>query len=189
MRAATLTSLLLALLAVAPVSAANISIGDYLLPPNTPGQQVLVTVASSPPERAWGLEFLLTIEANGPQITGVDLIGAGLMFAGGDSPEPDPGNTAWEIYYSTGSSTGRETNGTLARLTVSTVGVNPGVYSISLSARGEDTFLLDAIGDPFPTNLTGGKLTVVPEPAVLVQLLGLAVVAPLAVFFRRRKPS
>ena len=189
MRAATLTGLVVALLAVAPVSAANISIGDYLLPPNTSGQQVLVTVASSPPETARGLEFLLTIEANGPQITGVDLIGAGLMFAGGDPPVPDPSNTAWEIYYSTGSTTDRNANGTLARLTVSTVGVNAGVYSISLSARGNDTYLVDAAANVIPGNLTGGKLTVVPEPAVLVQLLGLAVLAPLAVFCRRRKRS
>lgn len=189
MRRATLTSLVVVLLGLAPASAADISIGDYLLPPNTPGQQVLVTVASAPAEMVRGLEFFLTIEPNGPQITGVDLIGAGLVFAGGDPPVADPGNTPWVIYYSTGTATDREANGTLARLTVSTVGVNPGVYSISLSARGEDTYLVDSIGDPLPGTLTGGHLTVVPEPAVVVQLLGLAVLAPLAVFFRRRKHS
>jgi len=187
MRRATLTSLVVALLVVAPVSAANISIGDYLLDGNKPGQQVLITVASAPPETARGLELFVTVEANGPKITGVDLISAGLIFTGGDPPVADPSNTAWEIYYSTGATNDRPANGTLGRLTVSTVGVNPGVYSISLSARGNDTYLTDPSGNVIPGNLTGGKLTVVPEPAVVVQLLGLLALAPLAIYYRRRK--
>src|SRR5262249_23276167 len=108
------------------------------------------------------------------RITSVDMTGVGTMF----HPNNDGTNPiligTWEAGYSTTTHTGTlPASGVLAHVTVSTVGVPLGVYTVSLTTPllGPSDLATDPGNDTF---LVDGYL-IVPEPSTaLLALVGLA---------------
>jgi hypothetical protein len=187
MRRAALAATAIVLLTVVPIPAAHIYFENtsYSLPQNA--TDFSVNVMASGGETVRGLELFLGVQTNGPKIAAVDLTGAGLVFAGGDTPVIVRDNTYPDqlVYASTGSESDKTALGKLAVITLSTVGVSPGQYTFSLSALGNDSyFTLGAV--QIPATLDGTVLNVVPEPAVWIQLLGLIGIAPAVLLCRRK---
>jgi len=209
MRTATLMSVALLALIVAPVSAANIYFeqAEYFLPQNVTGYQV--NMMASGGETVFGIELFLQVDANGPEIAVSELsdplgglIGPGLIFAGGDTPIIvwEPSDPTRIIYASTGTDVPtpgppprpgdpRIADGKLAILTFSTVGIAPGSYKLSPFLDDNASYFTDIAGDPLPTNLESTMLNVVPEPSAIVQILGLLGALPAVLAYRRWKAA
>jgi len=202
MRTATLMSVAILVLAVAPVSAANIYFeqAEYVLPQNVTGYQVHVMASGG--EVVKGIEMYLEVQANGPTFKApplppLDLTGAGLIFEGGSGPfiaraDSDPLRI---IYASTDSNDDppthppRVANGTLAVLTFSTVGIERGSYKLAPMVGDNVSFFTGPTGGEIPTNLESTILKVVPEPAAIVQILGLLGALPAVLVYRRWKAA
>ncbi len=188
MRTATLAVTAIVLFTVAPAPAAHISFEstEYSLPPNA--TDFSINVMATGGETVRGIDLFLGVQAGGPKIAGLDLTGAGLLFAGGDPPviindptDPD------RLKYATTSSAGDKTaSGKLAIITLSTVGVSPGKYTFSLSVGTNASYFTGSTGQQIATTLGGTVLNVVPEPAAWIQLLGLIGVVPAVLFCRRK---
>ena len=214
MRTATLMSVAILLLVVAPVSAANIYFEHpaYTLPQNVTDYQV--NVMASGGEATYGIDLFLQVQTNGPEIVVSELskadgglIGPGLIFQGnefGAVVEQWPGDPNRVLIAR--SFTGlpdppanplgdrRLADGKLAILTFSTVGISPGAYQLSLSGTVEGQFFASSFFDgnlyqPIVTNLESTMLNVVPEPSVIVQILGLLGAVPAVLVYRRWKAA
>ncbi len=191
MRKATLAATAIVLLTVVPIPAAHIAFENtaYTLPQNV--TDFPVNLLASGGETVRGIELFLGVQANGPKITVVDLTSAGLIFAGGDTPvilrdSADPDRL---VYVSGGiapPAPAALASGTLAVITLSTVGVPQGQYTFDLSAGASVSYFTDSNGTPIATTLAGTVLNVVPEPAVWIQLVGLIGLAPVVLLCRRR---
>jgi hypothetical protein len=187
-------------LALASVSqAATIDIGNHVLLPNTPNQQIQIFAAGG--EEIQGVDMFLELGMSsneGPTIAGISLQGAGTLFGSNATPPNTaslPGNPRyWTADVAT-------LNGTipllpttpLAIVTIDTTGIT--------ASSSDKTFVLNASPAPnftkflvttgtfelFPVGSTQGSITIraVPEPSTMI-LAGLAGIA-LVVFGARRK--
>jgi hypothetical protein len=188
------------LLALASISqAATIDIGNHILLPNTPNQQIQIFGTGG--EDIQGVDMFLelsTLANEGPIITGIALQGPGTLFGSNGTP-PNvaslPGN---QRYWTADVAT---LNGTVvlqptlpvAIVTIDTTGITAATtnktFVLNASPGQNLTKYLISTGsfNLFPVGSTQGTLTItaVPEPSTMV-LAGLAGVA-LIVFGARRK--
>jgi len=173
-------------------SGASISVGSWTLAPNTPGQQIPIVASGG--EQVQGVVLNVQVadgfpdvsgsSINGPDITAVDMIGAGTLFG-------SVGNTGtnliaqspqmWVIGTSTTSGT-VPADGILAWITIDTTGFQPGSGPWPLLLRdtfnGDTNFqtvagqLVPAIenGWIFLTGSGNDPGSSVPEPATAVLL-------------------
>ncbi len=145
--------------------------GPRTLLPNTPGQLVNIYVTGG--ALVEGLNFNVQIgdgfpsvdgsSVDGPNITGVDLLGTSgtpAVFFGANTPTSFQWDQVWAMNTTTQGSATVPASGLLATLTVSTVGWSSGEWSLALgnTSQGPTDFAgIDA-------QITDGTLTVVPEP-------------------------
>jgi len=188
-------------LALATVSqAATIDIGNHVLLPNTPNQQI--QIFGSGGEALQGVELGLELGMSGgegPTITGIVINGPGTLF-GTNTSDPNiaslPGNPRfWTADLVTLSGTVPLTsNLPLAIVTIDTSGISAGGsnknFILNASPPANMSRYLSNDGgssELFPVGNTTGNLTIraVPEPSTMV-LAGLAGLA-LVVFGARRK--
>ncbi len=151
-------------------SVPNINVGEHVLLPNTPSQVIAIPVAGG--EAVQGVVFNLQVangydavpgstpDGDGPNITGVDLIGAGTVFG-------SAGNTGhnfiartpqmWIVGTSTSSGT-VSADGILAYVTLDTTGWFPGsgpwVLLVSQTFNGDTNFQSPS-GQLIPTVTNG----------------------------------
>ena len=199
----TTGAFVLLLLLTRGLHGASITVGDWILEPNTPGQTIPVTVTGG--EAVQGVVLNVQIAdgypdvsgsvINGPNITGIDLTGDGTVYG-------EAGHTGMNVIANSpqmwvvGTSTTTGTvpaSGTLALLTIDTTGffAGSGPWSLML----EDTFNGDTnfqtlTGQLVP-EITNGRIFIegsadpaVPEPASLI-LLSLGFGASTARLWRR----
>jgi hypothetical protein len=205
------SGLVVCVAAVAP--AITISAGDHVLLPNMPGQDIDMYLSGAGGADVYSdASMRTTIAVGGPFVTAVfnDTGGtipagnlAASIWAGGSggipgSPDgvnpPDTGQRTRASFVGAGGVTMNQgTNGIFATLTLSTVGVSPGSYTLSLTSHPIGSSVLfywdEGLGDSGVVPgvvFENGTLTVVPEPASLV--LGLVALGALAAAFESRKP-
>jgi hypothetical protein len=185
---------LCATLAASRSSAAPVvNVGAFDLQPNTAGQVVEIRVTGT--EQVNGVNFYAQIADAGPEplvagsagdepdITAVDLVGGGLLFAGGS--QSDLGSEPQLAIYMADIDGTVPADGVLARLTVDTTGFffGSGPFALRLkdTREGPTTFTLAA--DPFEVTpaITDGSIRIVPEPA------GAAAACLAAAGIRRRR--
>jgi len=178
-----------------------VNVGTHNLLANTPGQTVTLLISDTTPNstRLAGEDFVVQLaDGNGtaPKITGVDLIHGTIFdgnndnqrnFTGGNFPQAqgwgtatDPNNAAAFV----------DDNGTLATITIDTMGVNSGTFAFSIGAgstRLGPTAFFDDKANTITAAITDGTITV-PEPSS-VGLLGLAASGALLRHRRRLDPT
>jgi len=166
---------------------ATIDVGDFLLDPNTPGQQILLEIQGTPGvDEAQGVTLNVQVAdgypdfipgdppttIDGPNITAVDLVGAGTVF--GSVPNTGPNfieqrEQLWAVGTTTASGT-VTADGVLAVVTIDTTGwfAGDGPWELRLkeTLNGDTTLP----GLPSPPTIINGTIAV-PEPSAL--LLGL----------------
>jgi hypothetical protein len=192
---ATLVSLAWLLFAVPPASAElTISVGIVPLLPNTADQVIPIVVHGG--DAVDGVTFNVRIgdgltpgAAGAPSIADLDILGTAaqptIFFANNTGQvDPDGPNDPYPYYESRSTTTAGGTvsaEGLLARVTVSTLGVDSGRW---------DLVLKDPAG--FPTEFPGvnvtiqdGSIEIVPEPGSWVGLAGLLLGAPVWLLRRR----
>lgn len=213
-----------ALLVVLSLSASAFALptiiaGHHTINPEQAGQAVTITITpgdpgDNPENPSGGLDgntqtisaafTALSTEAGGPIITNIDLISAGLIFAPnntGIQPLPPFDPPARNVGASTTTNSGEIlADGNLAIVTLSTVGVAPGVYGfylwmddIDLGLTVSDVGVLPEF-DPDGGNaafLVHGTITVTPEPSTMVMsLMGVVGIGAVAVRrYRGRKAA
>jgi hypothetical protein len=174
-----------------------ISLSDWWLPSNVPGQVLPIPIADdgqgtpipgAPPGQIAAVELNLFIDFGGPIITNIDLIGPGTIFNGNNigqtnlsDPYAVPGHQPSAF---TQTITGFvSANGILAYVTVDTTGVKKGFYNFSLSNQLGPSTVGDA--EVLPILVRGSIFVDVPEPASIV--MGLMGAAALGAVSARRK--
>lgn len=189
------------LFSVPTLGALVITVGDNPLLENTAGQTVDIYMTGG--DGIDGVNFRAQIadgypevggsSVDGPDFQGLDATSAGMIFSGESATQTFMFAQATEWNFSADpSATG---SGLLATLTIDTTGhfVTDAVTSWALDLEGMvfgDTTAFT--GPPLtnvPISITNGTifLTAIPEPAIVVQLLGLAGAGTLGLWFRRRK--
>ncbi len=194
MRRATLAALLGLLFMTTPVWAAHIFVVSKNLEPNKPNQTVTIQITGGETVATADLFLKVGDGTAGPKITNIDLTSAGLIFAGGPVgpmfPTPyTPGWTAVRAVEALDLVEGVVASGNLAYVNVTTEGLLSGNFELKLeegtAKTGLGAFVPPANIEPVPVTLTSGTLSIVPEPAVVMQLLALAACVPLALGYRR----
>ena len=144
------------------------------------GQTLTFEVLVAGGDAVQGLDFYLTIGNDlpnsidpsgvpGPVVTGVDLIGSGLVFAASNNGQqavfPTPDQSVGFAVTTNPSIAGTvPATGALARVTIDATGVAEGVYPLNLTVP--DLFLPSAFIGAGSTTLVPGSIFVnVPEPA------------------------
>ena len=161
-----------------------IDVGDHLLLPNTPGQQIQIGVTSDILIEGCNLNAQIGDggpEASGtpaPVITLVDLENG--IFAGNNDGQWDLGSIPQLAMYSINTNSGGVfADGLLVTLTIDTTGFTfPGSWPLQLQStlNGSSDFAT------MPAEIIDGSITLVPEPATM-SLIGLGGLTLL----RRRK--
>ncbi|MCI0541242.1 MAG: hypothetical protein L0Z50_39070 [Verrucomicrobiales bacterium] len=142
--------------------------GPRQLLPETPGQQISIYVTGG--AAVQGVNFNVQVAdgfpdgggiINGPNITGVDITGAGTVFSGNNTGMTinRSDDQVWSVFTTTSSGT-VPASGLLGIVTVSTVGWSSGTWDFALqnTQEGATDFTLVAAA------ITDGSITVVPEP-------------------------
>ena len=173
--------------------AAAIFVGDVVLEPDTPGQNVELFITGG--EQVLGASLFAGLEddgsGGGPVITAVDLR-TGTIFGPGAAQVDVV--TEPRLRFSTVDNIATldtvEADGLFATFTVDTTGVFGGEFDLNLAGvQGptgppQSTTLLSPTGDELPVSVTAGRLiVVVPEPATAATLGAIA----LAFACRRRR--
>lgn len=152
----------------------SVVVGNDILLPNWPtGQAIQIPVTGG--QAVNGMDLNTEIADGGPAnggvvgpvFTGADLI-TGTIFSGNHLAQQDSTAFGKQIYAgSIITSSGTVTaSGTLATLTLSTVGVNPGIYSLKLArfinggVNGDTDLGIDSNSNPVYPNVTNGNLVV-----------------------------
>jgi hypothetical protein len=185
-----------------------IDVGDYPLLENTSGQTVNISISGG--DSVAGMTFRAQIadgysavpgetipgsSIDGPDFEGVDAISGGMVFAGGNQTDVVAWEQAWESNVSTSSGT-VSGSGLLATLTIDTTGhfLTDSVTSWALDLEGMvfgDTEFTGAGAVEVPVTIANGTIYldagVIPEPGVVVQLLGLGGAGVFLLWLRRRK--
>ena len=190
-KAAILPVALLGLLSDSEAFGQVINVGAHSLLPDTPGQTIEIRVSGG--AAVQGVDFNVQIAdgfptggtVDGPNITGVDIIGTALnptiFFGNANAPQvlrQDP--QMWSLFTTTQSGT-VVANGLLGILTIDTTGWFTGNWTLALGNTQEgptDFTLVNA-------TITDGSITVVPEPVSSVAVATLLLAG--AVFLRRRR--
>lgn len=202
-RSGWLIRLLATVVAVIGVTAQGqvlmITVGNHDLLPDTPNQPVTLFVSN--PGGAidiTGLTLYAVIAdggpeldlslADGPSITGVDLISGTAFAANNTGNNPAPGSLPQFVVYSTTTDAGTVSLGTgdslMATLTVDTTGFFGGVFSLKVSdldapltplGSYQTIFNNSVGGEIFPTTIDG-TITIVPEPGSVGLAAGLLLV-------------
>ena len=175
---------------------ANNGGAGWLLDPDLAGQPISISVSPHSGDKEMsGLDLFLTItHVSGstvlPTFSSIDLDGPGMIFPAGSEFSPSGlGTTAVQSFAAFGlNPISAPADGMLAALEIDTTGnTEGGTYLLGFGAFAD---LVNSEGASFaPLNLIDGTITVaaIPEPAVLIQLLGLAVAMGLFVSFRKRR--
>ena len=188
-----------------PATAAVITVGNYILQPNTPNQKILINITG--PEAVAGEDFFAQIGDGGvanngtntkPVFTQVDILTGTIFGASNTGATGDPGgtpkgsNSAHPLIWVDGTTTNSGTvsdTGLFATITVDTSGVSSGTYALLLkgiaSNKGGpfDTALRFTGGGAVPLTITNGSIVIqTPEPTSLA-IIGCAAVVAL----RRRR--
>jgi hypothetical protein len=194
--------LLLGVIVLVPAiaqAAITVTVGTHNLLQNTAGQTINIMLTSTAGSEYSSTDMRTVIAAGGPQVTHVfnDVaagipIGnlAGSIWAGGSggiNAAPN-GTTATSTGrqtaggFATAGFANQSTGGIFVTLTVTTVGISPGLYALNLTGHPSGSTRvwiseLDEFGDPtgnlldtFPI-LENGFLNVVPEPGSVVLAL------------------
>ncbi|MCI0535247.1 MAG: hypothetical protein L0Z50_08465 [Verrucomicrobiales bacterium] len=173
----------------------GISDGPRQLLPETAGQQINIYVTGGAPVQ--GLNFNVQVAdgfpdsapgfagvIDGPNITDVDVTGAGTIFFGNSNPMSTIRNDeqVWSVSTTTAAGT-VNASGLLGIVTVSTVGWSSGTWDFALQNTQEDATDFA----PTAATITDGSITIVPEPrsGVVVASLLLAT----AWFLRRARSA
>ena len=168
LRKAGLSLAILVCLIATAKATPTIVLGNYVMPVQA-GNVIQVFVSGG--DAVQGVNFIMDINNNtagGGIITGMDIL-TGTIFAGnnvGQFGVPLP--PATKVKQSTVTSSGTvAANGLLGTITISTVGVAPGVYPLRMTgmatAGGGSTTNFTVIA----AHITNGTVTVTPEPSTL----------------------
>lgn len=163
-----------------------VNVGTHSLLPNTPNQSIPIHVSGG--AAVAGLNFRAQVAdgfpdvpgslVDGPNITGVDIIGttSPTIFTGNNTGQQDPGSVPQLSIRTTTTSSGTVTaNGLLVTLTLDTTGFATGTYALSLSSTfAGGTSFLDSLANPISSTITDGSLMIsaVPEPVQSVTVIG-----------------
>jgi len=187
MTAKLLGSLTALLCVVAPGLGATIDVGDFLLDPNTPGQEILIEIQGTPGvDEVQGITLNVQVAdgypdyrpgdppstVDGPNITAVDLVGPGTVFGSVANTGPNFIAQLEQIWVvGTTTASGSVTaDGVLAVVTIDTTGwfAGDGPWELRLKDTLNGDTSLPGVSSP-PTIING--TIAVPEPSTL--LLGL----------------
>ena len=172
--------------------AASINVGNWTLAPNTPGQQIPITITGGEPVQgvvlnvqvADGYPDVIGSSINGPDITAIDLVDPGTLFGGVGNTGTNPiaeSPQMWVVGTSTTSGT-VPADGILAWVTIDTTGFLAGSGPWPLLLKDTfngDTNFQTVAGQLIPTIENGWILLAgsggdpdssVPEPATAVLL-------------------
>lgn len=190
-----LAPLLACALLAAPTPAAarvTLNLGDTTLNNQVAGQQVVFTVSTDNNDEIAGVDLFIAITSatadpppafaitaaddNAPITGGVVTQGTGFVFDQNVDALDNIGSSASEAFLSLLAPFNVQVpaSGSLIAIDVDTAGVAPGTYLLAdvLSSTG----FTDALGNEVPTTVTGGSITVVPEPTGLsLCLVGLGI--------------
>jgi len=169
-----------------------INVGTYNLLPDTPNQEIILTVTGTDLVAGFNLEAQIgsSIDpADQPVFQDISFTG-GMWDAYANSTmggiAPGAEQLAFVSVAFNGVNDKVAANGLLVKMTVSTVGITSGDYSLRLSnildVIGEDSYFNAQDASPIAADITNGSIHITPEPAT-VTLLGLGALALL----RRRK--
>jgi len=184
---------LVACSAIAASAAPTITAGYHQLLPNTPGQVISILASGEGAADALqGVDLFLVVGGgtDGPIVTGLDLIGAGTIFAGNNTGQQDFGAPyippSREVVGITTTTSGTVSpNGVLAYLTLDTTGLTSGDFTLSLTSEVIGPSVLYPSGGA-STILVNGTLSVVPEPgSIVLGMFGAIGIAAIAI--RRRR--
>ena len=198
------------LLSASPVWAASVfstptGLSDgtsWKLLPNTVDQQVLVFATGG--EAVAGFTFDVSIGDGGkavggsdvgPRITNIDLVGTGLVFAGGNQSIPSiPGSDGMYANTTVTALSGTvAAEGLLAKLTIDTTGFSTlgqsWVLAMDYNAPTPDTNFALTGGSVLYPAISNGMLTIVPEPGMIVLLTSLLVLVPFRAWQRKKLAS
>lgn len=168
------------------IAAPTIQVGDHMLQAGQAGQVITINVTNGAPVA--GVLFNVQISdggsANmdgtldtGPFITDVDLL-TDTIFETNNDGVSDLGSFPQLAMRSVITSSGTVfASGQLATVTLSTVGVPPGVYDLKLfDTLNSYTTFLNSNGSELSTSIFDGTVTVLPEPTTF-GLVGLVAAA------------
>jgi hypothetical protein len=162
---------------------------DLTLQPNTIESFELSIQNNGSARTVNGIAVYLEVLGSGPTISDVDVITGTIFGAVANSGPSKASANGDRIFYSATTATGtvdvEPGSSKFASVAFDTTGIAPGSYTYTLNTSFGATFY-STTGNPvelYPTSVNG-TLTVVPEPAEVALLTGLACMM-LAVFFRK----
>lgn len=131
LNSALLPLLLLGAASVVDLPGATISVRNEAIQPNATNQRIVLQVSGG--EAVAGMNLVVTVAANGPRITGVNLQ-EGTIWGASSLPANAGSQDRLVLWTVTTASGTVPAEGVLAVLIADTTGVEPGEYQISFSA-------------------------------------------------------
>jgi hypothetical protein len=156
----------------------SLFVGDHPLAANTPGQQIEIFVGGG--DVFAGINFNAQVEdgfpevpgsvSDGPNITGVDLIGeiTPTVLTGNNNGQVDPGSASQVAFRAvTTQANSVAAKGLLVTLTIDTTGIDDGTFSLRLqdTVAGPTTFL-DSQATTIPTTIVEGTLSIITKQVI-----------------------
>jgi hypothetical protein len=195
MKRALVSIVLIVLFSASVAHAAVIDVnGGHVFLVDLPGQTFDIMVSGDGVEVIRTLDFRASISGGSgapfPMITSVTFGDAGLFFEGAPFINDYTGPATTDVAGAVGAAIFTDkvvpTEAVpIARVTIDTTGAGEGTWNFLLSSSAGDT-VISPPNPPVAPTLLNGTITAIPEPAVVVQLLGLAGIGGVGFWFRRR---